>query len=131
MLQAGSYYDIWLDGEKWYSETFEVRVSRYDACFLRSSCGPSLYTTAFAQARPQTGSFDHIFTVCCGGRPGLLCFLCQLAQDWMECTDRVSSALERSGQRSRRREMTTASAPTSWAAQSRCMAHSTCPASSR
>ena len=24
--QAGSYYDVWLDGEKWYSETFEVRV---------------------------------------------------------------------------------------------------------
>lgn len=22
--QAGSYYDVWLDGEKWYSETFEV-----------------------------------------------------------------------------------------------------------
>jgi sulfite reductase (ferredoxin) len=24
--QAGSYYDVWLDGEKWYSETFEVGV---------------------------------------------------------------------------------------------------------
>lgn len=24
--QAGSYYDVWLDGEKWYSETFEVRA---------------------------------------------------------------------------------------------------------
>lgn len=26
--QAGSYYDVWLDGEKWYSETFEVRLPR-------------------------------------------------------------------------------------------------------
>ena len=52
--QAGSYYDVWLDGEKWYSETFEVS----DCAQLKISIGaPS------AWAYPYTAGVQRVPTL--------------------------------------------------------------------
>ena len=37
--QSGAYYDIWLDGEKFVSSTFEVQPSMANLSIASSTCG--------------------------------------------------------------------------------------------